>query len=159
VDIHKRQRQDSYSVALAGKCSSRVDLAFCLLHPLKAISVWASDGTCRSLPTFYPFHPFFMANAKKSTVARATNKPVQAFRMRGISASVFANEVATDDGRELTRYDVSVQRRYRDGDEFKTTTSFRRDDLPILQLLARRAWEFIVDEEAIPAKDDEESDQ
>jgi hypothetical protein len=94
--------------------------------------------------------------ATKPRRASAANKPVQAFRMRGISASVFANDVVTDDGRKLIRFDVSVQRRYRDGDEFKTTTSFRRDDLPILQLLARRAWEYIVDEEASPGNDEDE---
>ena len=78
--------------------------------------------------------------------------------MRGMSAAVFANNVETDDGRQLTRYDVSVQRRYRDGDAYKTTSVFRRDDLPILQLLARRAWEYIVDVEATPGKDDEEAE-
>jgi hypothetical protein len=154
VDINNRQRRVDDTLALAGKCISRVNFDCGRLRPPKAIPVWASDGACRPLPTFYPFHPFFMAPAKKSVVR--SNKPVQAFRMRGISASVFANDVTTDDGRELTRFDVSIQRRYRDGDEFKTTTSFRRDDLPILQLLARRAWEFIVDEEAAPDKDEDD---
>jgi hypothetical protein len=159
VDVHKRHSRDIKTSALAGKCSSRVVFRFSRLRPLKAIPVWASDGACRSLPTFYPFHPFYMTIVgRKPARASTTNKPVQAFRMRGISASVFANEVVTDDGRELTRFDVSIQRRYRDGDEFKTTTSFRRDDLPILQLLARRAWEFIVDEEASPDRDEDEDE-
>ena len=156
--INKRQSQDFDSRALAGKCNRCIDLAFRRFPPRKAIPVWALDGIRRPLPTFYPFHPFCMANAKAAAKPAPTNKPVVAFRMRGISASVFANDVTTDDGRELTRYDVSVQRRYRDGDEFKTTSSFRRDDLPILQLLARRAWEFIVDEEAAPDKVEDEDE-
>jgi hypothetical protein len=154
VVIYERQRRSGDSHALAGKCIESVHLGFC---PSVSTEGDIRVGIGRLLPSFahvLSISPFFMATTRKTVVR--SNKPVQAFRMRGISASVFANEVTTDDGRELTRYDVSVQRRYRDGDEFKTTTSFRRDDLPILQLLARRAWEFIVDEEAAPGKDEDE---
>jgi hypothetical protein len=99
-----------------------------------------------------------MATAKTPAADRPTNKPLQAFRLHGISIAVFANEVENAAGQRSTRYDVSVQRRYRDGDEFKTTSVFRRDDLPILQLLAERAWEYIVTREVHYAKVDEDDE-
>ena len=109
--IVQRQRQEFDSPALAGKCNRCIDLAFRRFRPRKAIPVWASDGARRSLPTFYPFHPFCMASANKTPVAPATNKPVQAFRMRGISVAIFANEVSSKDGRrQYTMHNVSLQR-------------------------------------------------
>ena len=156
MDIDKRHRPDSDAVALAGKCSSYADGTFCRLHPLKVIRVWALDDACCPVPTFYPFHPFCMATANKTPVAPATNKPVQAFRMRGISVAVFANEVSSKDGhRQYLMHNVSLQRTYRDGDEYKTTSVFRRDDLPILQRLVQQAWDYIVKVESDDAPDDE----
>ena len=46
--------------------------------------------------------------------------------------------------------------RNKDGDEWKTTASFGRDDLPVMQLLLKRAWEFILDAEASRGKEDTE---
>ena len=97
-----------------------------------------------------------MATANKTPVAPATNKPVQAFRVRGISVAIFANEVSSKDGRrQYTMHNVSLQRTYRDGDEYKTTSVFRRDDLPILQRLVQQAWDYIVKVESDDAPDDE----
>lgn len=78
--------------------------------------------------------------------ANSSNKPVKVFRLRGISASIFANK-ASGEGGDSVYYKVTVQRTYRDGDEFKTTTSFTRDDLPIIDLLVNRSWEFILEAE------------
>ena len=75
-----------------------------------------------------------MANAKESAAAPSAAKPVKVFRSRGVSASVFANQ-AKSDGRDITFHKVSLQRTYKDGDEWKTTTSFSRDDLPDTRLL------------------------
>ena len=88
-----------------------------------------------------------MAQSKPASV-----KPVVAFRLRGISVSVFANQ-ATRDGRESTYHKVSLQRTYREGDEFKTTSSLSRDDLPVAKLLLERAWEFILEAEANRGKE------
>ncbi|MCP4679924.1 MAG: hypothetical protein GY854_31415 [Deltaproteobacteria bacterium] len=82
-----------------------------------------------------------------STMATpTTTKPVQVFRLRGLSASVFANR-AKDKDREVPYFKVSLQRTYRDGKDFKTTTSLSRDDLPIADLLLKRAWAFILEAE------------
>jgi hypothetical protein len=77
----------------------------------------------------------------------AQNKPVKTFRIRGISASVFANETHAD-GQPVRFFKVSVQRAFRQDGEFKHNSSFGRDDIPVAMLVLRRAWEFIVDSEA-----------
>lgn len=84
-----------------------------------------------------------MADSKKAE----TLKPVQKYRLRGISVSIFANPAKVH-GEDTVFHKVSIQRAYWDGDEFKTTSSFNRDDLPIVELLTRRAWEFIHDAES-----------
>ena len=64
----------------------------------------------------------------------AKKPPEKVFRIGFVSASVFANEVDTD---RVVR-SVNVQRRYRDGDETKYSSSFGLGDLPqairVLQL-------------------------
>ena len=83
----------------------------------------------------------------------SAQKPIKSIRLRGVSASIFANKAKVE-GREMTFHKVSVQRSYKDGDEWKTTTSFSRDDLPVVNIVLQRAWEFILDTEASRGKDD-----
>lgn len=80
-------------------------------------------------------------------MAETTNRPVKVFRLRGCRVSVFENH-ATSDGRATTYHKVNLQRTYKDGDEFKTTTSFGRDDLPIVRHLLHEAWTYILETEA-----------
>jgi hypothetical protein len=75
------------------------------------------------------------------------NKPEKVIRLRGVSASVFANRAETDHG-EVIFHKVAVQRTYKEGEEFKTTTSFGRDDVPVLREVLRQAWVFILETEA-----------
>ena len=79
-------------------------------------------------------------------------KPVQTFRLRGISASVL--EDGWDDG-ESVFHKVSLQRTYRQNGEWRTTQSLSRDDLPIAWLLMQKAWEFILQAEAKDTADEE----
>ena len=86
-------------------------------------------------------------------------KPLQVFRRRGVSASVFANQAKTKD-RIITYHKVSLQRTYRDSDgEWKTTTSLSRDDLPLANLLLHQAWEFVLDQESASGRDDSASEE
>ncbi len=94
-----------------------------------------------------------MAQATEPTAARKAVKPVHVFRVRGLTVSVFENQTKTD-GRNVVYYKVSAQRTYRDGDEYKTTTSFSRDDLPVLSLLLLDAFRFILSEEQSPDSDE-----
>jgi len=82
---------------------------------------------------------------ESSTKSKPAVKPIETFRLRGISASVFEN--SSEDGK-TTFHKVSLQRSYRQEDEWRTTQSLSRDDLPIAALLLKKAWEFILQTEA-----------
>src|SRR5438874_1783507 len=97
------------------------------------------------------------ATEPKQPEISSSQKPVKVIRLRGVSASIFANH-AKSDGRAIVFHKVSVQRSFKDGDEWKQNSSFGRDDLPVLQLVLQRAWEFIVDTEAARGKEDTTQD-
>jgi hypothetical protein len=96
-----------------------------------------------------------MATAKEPTTAQTSAKPVKVFRLRGVSASVFENHSKNAE-RPATFHKVSLQRTYKDGDEFKTTTSFGRDDLPVCVHVMQQAWAFVLDAESKRGQDDTE---
>ena len=54
-------------------------------------------------------------------------KPVHEVRLGRIKATIWENE--TEQG---TRYNVTVTRLYKDGDDWKQTASFGREDLPLV---------------------------
>ena len=83
-------------------------------------------------------------------------KPVKSFRLRGVSVAVFENHTQTE-GRDVTFHKVSVQKTYKEGEDFKTTTSLGRDDLPVVRMLLGRAWEFILEKEAAARNGEEQS--
>lgn len=64
-------------------------------------------------------------------------------RMNGIRATVWANP--TDKG---VRYNTTFERSYRDGEEWKTTDSYGRDDLLVLAYVAKEAFRWIVSQTA-----------
>ena len=93
-----------------------------------------------------------MAQSSPKNSAAAGQKPVKVFRLRGVKASVFENHA-----NENVFHKVSLQRIYRDGEQFKTTTSLSRDDLPVARHLLQKSWEFILEAEAMkkPQEGDE----
>lgn len=74
-----------------------------------------------------------------------STKPIHVLRRRGVKVSIFENRSG-----ETTFMKVAVQKIYRNGDAWKTTTSLGRDDLPVARLLIGRAWEWILDRESEP---------
>jgi hypothetical protein len=100
-----------------------------------------------------PSPHFSMAHAKETSAAKEANSPVQTFRLRGLSASIFENHAKS------ASRTVTFQRTYRDGDEWKTTTSFGRDDLPIAKLLLERSWQYILDCEASRGRESDGDDE
>ena len=86
-----------------------------------------------------------------STTKKNSNKPVEKFQLRGISASVFEN--TTDDG--TVYHKVSITRTYKDGNEFKSTSVFSRDDLPVVELLTKQAWVSILKREMTGSQESE----
>lgn len=82
-----------------------------------------------------------MATSQKTQPARKGNKPAHEIRLGRIKATIWANE--TENG---TRYNVTFTRLYKDGDLWKDSDSFGRDDLPLMAKLADRAHSWIFDE-------------
>lgn len=71
---------------------------------------------------------------KNATKAR----PVHEFRLGRIRAAIWENE--TPNG---TRHNVTVSRLYKDGDDWKDSTSFGRDDLPLVGKVLDQAHTWI----------------
>lgn len=102
------------------------------------------SGTPRSRLPVWIFNRSFPQTIMPNN-SQTSKKPVKVIRLKGLSASVFEN--SSEDSKSPF-FKVSLQRTYKQGDEFKTTTSLSRDDLPIAVLLLNRAWEFILGEES-----------
>lgn len=67
------------------------------------------------------------------------NRPIHEIKLGRIRASIWTNE---SDRSEMW-FNVSIARVYRDGDQWKTTTSFGRDDLPLVAKAADMAYAWI----------------
>jgi len=65
-------------------------------------------------------------------------KPVHEIRLGRIRAAIWEN--ATENG---TRHNVTLTRLYKDGEGWKDSTSFGRDDLPLLGKVADMAHTWI----------------
>ena len=74
---------------------------------------------------------------------QAKKKPVRELRIGSVKAAVWRNE-----GESGTWYNVTFDRLYRDGDEWKSSASFGRDDLLVLAKVADQAHTWIVEQEA-----------
>ena len=69
--------------------------------------------------------------------------PIKVIRVGTISASVWRNEVEKN-GATVVRHSVRIQKRFRQDDgEWKNTDYFFPEDLPKLQLVAAKAFEFV----------------
>ena len=68
-------------------------------------------------------------------------KPAHEIRLGRVKATIWANE--TDN---RTRHNVTVSRIYKDGDDWKQTASFGRDDLPLVAKVADMAHLWIYEQ-------------
>lgn len=68
----------------------------------------------------------------------STKKPVHEIRFGRIKAAIWEND--TQNG---TRHNVTVSRIYKDGDQWKDSTSFGRDDLPLVAKVVDQAHSWI----------------
>ncbi len=68
-------------------------------------------------------------------------RPVHEVRLGRIKAAVWEN--STENG---TRHNVTLSRIYKDGEQWKDTTSFGRDDLPLVAKVADLAHMWIYTE-------------
>jgi len=68
----------------------------------------------------------------------AANKPVHEIRLGRIKANIWAND--TEKG---VRHNVTIEQLYKDGDNWKSTSSFGRDQLPLVMKVADLAHTWI----------------
>lgn len=69
------------------------------------------------------------------------NRPVHEVRMGRIKAAIWENDTQTG-----VRHNVTVSRLYKDGDQWKDSTSFGRDDLPLVAKVADMAHSWIFEQ-------------
>lgn len=82
-----------------------------------------------------------MAGKPSAPAAPAANKPVHTIRLGAIKAAIWENTFG-----ETTRHSVSLSRLYKDGDQWKTTESFGRDDLLLVGKVADQAHTWICEQ-------------
>jgi len=73
------------------------------------------------------------------------NKPVHQIRLSAIRAAIWLNKSQTSGESWFT---VTVTRSYRDKEQLKDTTTFRRDDLPIVSKVVEMAYTWIWEQSA-----------
>ena len=65
--------------------------------------------------------------------------PIHEIKLGRIRATIWGNRT----NRQTLWYSVTVSRKYRDGEQWKETTSFGRDDLPLLSKAVELAYGWI----------------
>lgn len=79
----------------------------------------------------------------KQTNEPKQSRPVHEVRIGLIKAAIWANLYEDN-----VRYNVTFERRYKDGEEWKTATSFGRNDLLTLAKVADEAHSWITEQRA-----------
>ena len=74
-----------------------------------------------------------------------SKKPVHEIRLGRIRAAIWENQ--TDNG---SRYNVTISRLYKDGDQWKDSTSYGRDDLLLLAKVADKVHTWIFEQRKRP---------
>ena len=83
-------------------------------------------------------------------MAQKKEKPVHEIRLGRIRAAIWANET---ENRHVW-FNVTVSRLYKDGEQWKDTSTYGRDDLPIVAKVVDMAYAWIWGQE-VPADPDE----
>ena len=85
---------------------------------------------------------------KSSRSSKPTeNRPVHEVRLGRIKAAIWENETSSG-----TRHNVTISRIYRDGEEWKSSDSFGREDLPLVMKVADLAHTWIYEQAQESAK-------
>ena len=70
------------------------------------------------------------------------NKPEKKFNCGSISASIWANTKVVA-GETVKFYSVTINKAYKEGEEWKYTNSFNIEDLPKVALVATEAYKYV----------------
>ena len=84
-----------------------------------------------------------MSKQTSKPATETTNKPAHEIRVNGIRATIWANQ--TEKG---PRYNTTFERSYKDGEEWKNTDSYGKDDLLVMAYIAKEAFRWIVNQTA-----------
>ena len=77
-----------------------------------------------------------------------SNRPVKDFRSGGVVAAIWRHDTEQD-GRTIVNNSVTIGKRYRDKDGiWQDSSSFFVGDLPRLELVIRKAYEYLALREA-----------
>lgn len=76
------------------------------------------------------------------------SRPVHEIRLGRIRAAIWANGA---DGRGVW-FNVTISRLYRDGEQWRDTSAFGRDDLPLVAKIADMAYAWIWQQEAASSR-------
>ena len=82
-----------------------------------------------------------------------SNKPVQVFKAGGVRAAIWENTIERD-GKSVSVHSIQIDRTYKDGEEWKRTNRFRLNELARVELVARKAFEFL----SLKAEEDGDSE-
>lgn len=77
----------------------------------------------------------------------AENKPERVIRLGSVSVSIFVRDIEHD-GEKRTIRSVNLQKRYRDGDNWKYTNSLGLSELPLALRALELATRFVEAREA-----------
>jgi hypothetical protein len=73
------------------------------------------------------------------------NRPEKKIRAGAITATIWQNQGQSKNGEPVTYRTISLERNYKDkNDEWKSTNSFRLNDLPKVALVSQKAYEYLV---------------
>ena len=78
------------------------------------------------------------ATSKRSS---ERSRPIHEVRLARIKAAIWENETQTG-----VRHNVTISRIYKDGNEWKTSDSFGRDDLPLVAKVSDLAHSWIFEQ-------------
>ena len=88
-----------------------------------------------------------------------SEKPKKEYRAGSVRATIWENDRADKDGQKFTVASVQIERRYPDQDgNWQSTNSFRKADLPLVQVVTAKAFEYLTvserdpDGQEVPAK-------
>jgi hypothetical protein len=71
------------------------------------------------------------------------NKPIKSFKAGTIEASIWKQEVQKD-GQTVVRYSVKLQKKFKkDKGDWQATDYFFPEDLPKIELVVRKAYEYV----------------
>jgi len=69
--------------------------------------------------------------------------PEHKIRVGNVTATVWKN-IHKKDNKEFETFSITVLKNYKDGEEWKTSNSFQLNDLPKLEVVSRKAFEYIM---------------